>query len=76
MIQEIVSQLKDEGLEITFRMDSGYYDDAILVTIESLDGKYVIKGKGYPTLVEQVTDPSIVFITSAAGRENTVLEQP
>ena len=30
MIKEIVAQLKDEGLEITFRIDSGYFDDAIL----------------------------------------------
>jgi hypothetical protein len=68
-----MAHLKDEGLEITFRMDSGYFDDAILETIESLGGKYVIKGKGYPTLVEQVTDPAIVFIISAAGRETTEL---
>jgi hypothetical protein len=73
MIKEIVAHLKDEGLEITFRMDSGYFDDAILETIESLGCTYVIKGKGYPTLVEQVTDPSIVFVTSAAGRETTEL---
>jgi hypothetical protein len=73
MIKEIVTHLKDEGVEITFRMDSGYFDDAILETIESLGGKYVIKGKRYPTLVEQVTDPSIVFVTSVAGRETTEL---
>ncbi len=73
MIKEIMAHLKDEGLEITFRMDSGYFDDAILETIESLGCTYVIKGKGYPTLVEQVTDPSIVFVTSAAGRETTEL---
>jgi hypothetical protein len=46
MIKEIFDQLKDEELEITFRMDSGYFDDEILETIESLGGKYVIKGKG------------------------------
>ena len=51
MIKEIVAQLKDEGLEITFRMDSGYFDDTILETIELLGGGYVIKGKGDPTLV-------------------------
>ena len=48
MIKEIIAQLKNEGLVITFRMDSGYFDGAILETIESLGGKYVIKGKGYP----------------------------
>ena len=73
MIKEIMAHLKDEGLEITFRMDSGYFDDAILETIESLGGKYVIKGKGYPTLVAQVTDPSITFVTGESGRETTEL---
>ena len=71
MIKEIVAHLKDEGLEITFRMDSGYFDNATLETIESLGDKYVIKGKGYPTLVAQVIDPSITFITGEAGRETT-----
>jgi hypothetical protein len=52
-------------------MDSGYFDDAILETIESLGGKYVIKGKGYPTLVAQVTDPLITFVTGESGRETT-----
>ena len=73
MIKEIIAQLKDEGLEITFRMDSGYFDDAILETIESLGCRYVIKGKGYPTLVAQVTDPSIIFVTGESGRETTEL---
>src|SRR4030067_2879404 len=71
MIKEIMAHLKDEGLEIIFRMDSGYFDDAILETIESLGGKYVIKGKGYPTLMAQVTDPNIVFVTDKEGRETT-----
>jgi hypothetical protein len=69
MIKEIMAHLKEEGLVITFRMDSGYFDDAILETIESLGGKYVSKGKGYPTLVAQVTDPSITFVTGPYGRE-------
>jgi hypothetical protein len=34
-------------------------------------GLYVIKEKGYPTLVAQVTDPSITFITGESGREIT-----
>jgi len=73
MIKEIIAQFKDEGLEIIFRMDSGYFDDDILETIESLGCTYVIKGKGYPTLVEQVTDPSVVFVTGETGRETTEL---
>jgi hypothetical protein len=73
MIKEIMSYLKDEGLEITFRMDSGYFDDDILQTIESFGCTYVIKGKEYPTLVAQVTDPSVVFVTGEEGRETTEL---
>ena len=67
MIKEIVAHLKDEGLEITFRMDSGYFDDAILETIESLGCRYVIRRKGYPSLIVQVTDPSITFVTANQG---------
>ena len=36
MIKEIMAHLKDERLEITFYIDSGNFDDAILETIESL----------------------------------------
>jgi hypothetical protein len=36
MIKEIMAYLKEEGLEVTFRMDSGYFDEDILKTIESL----------------------------------------
>ena len=73
MIKEIMSYLKDEGLEITFRMDSGYFDDDILETIESFGCTYVITGKEYPTLVTQVTDPSVVFVIGEEGRETTEL---
>lgn len=50
---------------------AGDFDDAVLERIESLGGKYVIKGKGYPTLVAQVTDPSITFVTGESGRGTT-----
>jgi hypothetical protein len=73
MIKEIMAHLKDEGPEITFRMDSGYFDDAIQETIESLGGKYAIKGKGYPTLVAHITAPFVVYITGEEGRETTEL---
>jgi hypothetical protein len=73
MIKEIMAHLKEEGLEVTFRMDSGYFDEDILETIESLGCRYVIKGKGYPTLVARITDPSIVFVTGEEGRETTEL---
>jgi len=52
-------------------MDSSYFDYAILETIEALGGKYVIIGKAHPTLVAQVTDPSITFVTGKSGRETT-----
>jgi len=71
MIKEIMAHIKEDGLEVTFRMDSGYFDEDILETIGSLDYRYVIKGKGYPTLVAQVTDPNIVFVTGEKGRETT-----
>ncbi|HEX7583747.1 MAG TPA: IS1380 family transposase [Prolixibacteraceae bacterium] len=73
MIKEIMSYLKDEGLEITFRMDSGYFDDDIIATIESFGCTYVIKGKEYSTLASQVTAPSISFIKGEEGRETTEL---
>jgi hypothetical protein len=73
MIQEIIAHLKEEDLEITFRMDSGYFDDDILKTIESLGCRYVIKGKAYPTLVARITDPDIIFDTDEEGRETTEL---
>ena len=71
MIKEIMAHLEEEGLDVTFRMDSGYFDEDILETIEALGCRYVIKAKGYPTLVAQVTDPDIVFGTGEAGRETT-----
>ena len=69
MIKEIVANIKTDELEIMFRMDSGYFDEDIIETIESLGCKYLIKAKEYPTLVSQVTDPSILFVTGDEGRE-------
>jgi hypothetical protein len=56
MIKEIVANIKADDLEIMFRMDSGYFDEEIIKTIETLGCKYLIKGKVYPTLALQVTD--------------------
>ena len=36
MIKEIVANIKIDDLEILFRMDSGYFDEEIFETIESL----------------------------------------
>jgi len=73
MIKEIVANIKTDDLEILFRMDSGYFDEDIIETIESLGCKYLIKGKEYPTLASQVTDPSILFIKGEEGRETAEL---
>jgi hypothetical protein len=73
MLQEIIAHLKEEDLEIIFRMVSGYFDEDILETIESLGCRYVIKGKAYPTLVARITDPDLIFDTGEEGREITEL---
>ena len=73
LIKEIMAHLEEEGLDVTFRMDSGYFDEDILETIEALGCRYVIKAKGYPTLAAQVTSPDIVFNAGEAGRETSEL---
>jgi hypothetical protein len=73
MIREIMANLEEEGLDVTFRMDSGYFDEDILETIEALGCRYVVKAKGYPTLAAQVTYPDIVFDAGKTGRETAEL---
>jgi hypothetical protein len=78
MIKEIVAHIgtgagKTDDLEILFRMDSGYFDDNIIETIESAGCKYLIKGKEYPTLASQVIAPTISFKKGDEGRETTEL---
>jgi hypothetical protein len=73
MIKEIVANIKTDELEILFRMDSGYFDEDIIETIELLGCKYLIKGKEYPTLASQGTDPSILFVNGDEGRETAEL---
>jgi len=73
MIKEIVANIKADDLEIMFRMDSGYFDEEIIKTIETLDCKYLIKAKGYPTLALQVTDKAVLFVKGEEGRETTEL---
>jgi hypothetical protein len=73
IIKEIVANIKTDELEILFRMDSGYFDEDIITTIELLDCQYLIKGKEYPTLAAKVIDPSILFVTGDEGRETTEL---
>lgn len=73
LIKEIVATLKAGDLEILFRMDSGYFDEEIIKTIESLGCKYLIKAKAYTTLVSQVTASSVLFIKGAEGKAITEL---
>jgi len=73
MIKEIVAQIKTDELEILFRMDSGYFDDEIIETIESAGCQYLIKGKAYPTLSSQLTTPTISFMNGEESRETTDL---
>jgi len=73
MIKEIVAQIKTDDLKILFRMDSGYFDDEIIETIECAGCQGLIKGKEYPTLASQVTAPSISFSKGDDGRETTEL---
>lgn len=53
-------------------MDSGYYDEEIMKTIESLGCKYLIKAKVYLTLASSVADSSILFVTGAEGNYRIV----
>ena len=73
LIKEIVATLKAQNLEIFFRMDSGYFDEEIIETIESLGCKCLIKAKAYATLVSQVTASSAVFLKGIDGRETAEL---
>lgn len=73
MIKEIVANIKTDHLDILFRMDSGYFDEEIIQTIESLNCKYLIKGKGYETLTSQVLDSKALFVKGKEGRETIEL---
>ena len=73
MIKEIVANIKTDDLEILFRMDSGYFDEEIIQTIESFNCKYLIKAKAYPTLLREVTDSQIIFLEGKEGRETIEL---
>ena len=74
MIKEIVANIKTDDLEILFRMDSGYFDEEIIQTIESFNCKYLIKAKAYPTLVREVTYSQKHFVEGEEGRETIELE--
>lgn len=73
MTKQIVANIQTDHLAIQFRMDSGYFDEEIMKTIESLGCHYLIKGKVYPTLASQVTDTSVLFMKGEEGRETIEL---
>ena len=73
LIQEIVDQIQELSVKTTFRMDSGYFDEAILETIETMECTYVIKAKGYPTLVSKASDPGLTFVPGEDSRETAEL---
>ena len=73
LIKEIVAHLQETRVKVTFRMDSGYFDEEILETVESLGCQYVIKGKAYPTLVERVRDPGVLFNKGEGSHETADL---
>ncbi|MBP2643747.1 MAG: transposase [Firmicutes bacterium] len=54
MITEIIANLKDSVDTITFRMDSGYFDEAIIKTIERAGYNYIIKAKQYGNLLDKL----------------------
>ncbi len=67
------SSLKNMTSKGIIIVDSGYFDEEIIETIESLSCKYLIKSKMYSTLASQVTNPSILFVKGEEGRETTEL---
>ncbi len=71
MIKKIVANINKDDLDIMFRMDSGYFDEEIIETIEMLGCKYLIKAKVYPALVSQLTGKSVWFFKGEEGRETT-----
>ena len=73
LIQEIIAQIQEMGVKTTFRMDSGYFDETILETIETMGCTYAIKAKGYPTLVSKASDPGLTFVPGEDGRETAEL---
>lgn len=72
LIKEIYENIYFPSLDIHFRMDSGYFDEGIIRTIESLGCKYVIKAKAYGTLLAQVPEDK-QFSKGEEGRDTAKL---
>ena len=54
MIAEIIENLRDSVDTITFRMDSGYFDEHIIKTIEGAGYCYLIKAKQYGNMLDKL----------------------
>lgn len=54
-------------------MDSGYFDEEMIETIETLGCQYLIKAKVYPILASQVTDSAVLFVKGDEDRETKEL---
>ena len=54
MIAEIIDNLRDSVDTITFRMDSGYFDENIIKTIEGAGYCYIIKAKRYGNMLDKL----------------------
>lgn len=54
MVTEIIENIKDSVESITFRMDSGYFDENIIKTIEDAGYFYVIKTKQYGNMLDKL----------------------
>ena len=54
MIAEIIENLRDSVDTITFRMDSGYFDENIIKTIEGAGYCYIIKAKQYGNMLDKL----------------------
>lgn len=79
LVKSIVSVLGDSVDEITFRFDSGYFSEKIVKTIETLKQKYVIRAKGYHTLINnlRIQKDSLVWQNYKNGKEiATIITKP
>jgi hypothetical protein len=55
-IQECIARLPFTIRTITFRADSGFFNDALMSLLESMEHFYVIAAKLYPTLLQRIIE--------------------
>ena len=79
LVKSIVAVLGDLVDEITFRFDSGYFSEKLVNIIESLNQKYVIRSKGYNTLISnlRMKNSSLKWQNYKNGKEiATIITKP